>query len=421
MSYKWPIVKSRDQSCSPVVFSQIESKPSGSGPSVPWEPFQPDITGPGRILAAKGKQVTCSFRHRKFPDGDYHSGGPFYTARNHPRTPTKGIKIQSSTRKYYGPVVQPLNFGSGYVPPSVDKSNDDSHLDKYGAEAIAIVDPTNPNAEVGVALGEIFLDKRISLPGIQSWKRRTEVAKAAGSEYLSAQFGWLPLVEEIKNTIQSVQDGHTIMENYHSLDGQEVHREFEFEPIEKESISVVNSGTRCLYSSSTSVSAFNGTPVPQTRRTTSTTRRWFSGTFMHYPNKVYDGLLGKRIADKRGDIDKLFGITLTPETLWELAPWSWAIDWFSNIGDVISNFTAFEINGLVMKYGFIMEEISGRETLFMPATGLSGVTGAPPDVWNEYSVKRRKEANPFGFGIGWEGLSPTQLAITAALGITRLR
>jgi len=33
--------------------------------------------------------------------------------------------------------------------------------------------------------------------------------------------------------------------------------------------------------------------------------------------------------------------------------------------------------------------------------------------------KSRFPANPFGFGVGWEGLSPTQLAITAALGITR--
>jgi hypothetical protein len=67
-----------------------------------------------------------------------------------------------------------------------------------------------------------------------------------------------------------------------------------------------------------------------------------------------------------------------------------------------------------------MEEISGYETLFMPHTGLNGVSGPPPNLENRFSVKRRREANPFGFGIGWEDLSPTQLAITAALGITRL-
>jgi ABC-type polysaccharide/polyol phosphate export permease len=34
-------------------------------------------------------------------------------------------------------------------------------------------------------------------------------------------------------------------------------------------------------------------------------------------------------------------------------------------------------------------------------------------------TKQRYRANPFGFGITWDGLSPLQLAIAAALGITR--
>lgn len=414
MSYKWPIVKERDTSCDPVYLADAEY------PN-PLKPSEWIVYREGGVVAAKGRQVTCSFRHRKFPDGDYHSGGPFYTARTAPRTPTRTVSINKSDRRYRGPVVQGLRFGNYYQQqPHVSRSDDDSHLDKWGATAISIVDPLNPNAQVGVALGEFLIDKRISLPVIQSWKRRTEVARAAGSEFLAAQFGWLPLVEEIKNTLQSIKDGHTIMENYHSLDGHEVHREFEFEPIVSDTTVVTESTARCIYGGG-NIPSLNGAGVPQTRRTNSTTRRWFSGTFTHYPNKAYDGLLGKRIASKRGEIDKLFGLSLTPDVLWELAPWSWAIDWFSNIGDVVNNFTSFEINGLVMKYGFIMEETSVKETLFMPATGLSGVTGAPPNVWCDHTIKRRKEANPFGFGIGWEGLSPTQLAITAALGITRLR
>jgi len=35
------------------------------------------------------------------------------------------------------------------------------------------------------------------------------------------------------------------------------------------------------------------------------------------------------------------------------------------------------------------------------------------------TVKKRIKANPFGFGISWDGLSTTQQAIAAALGITR--
>lgn len=416
MSYKWPIVKSRDTSCTPVTTGDVEQSPDG-GKTWAKLPNAPNT------IAAKGKQLTCSFRHRKFPDGDYHSGGPFYTARNAPRTPTRDVKVQtgvSKPKRVSGPAVQPLNFGNGYtLVPSVAESNNDAHLDKYGAEAISIVDPLNPNAQLGVALGEFIVDKRISLPLVQSWRRRTEVAKAAGSEFLAAQFGWLPLIDEIKNTLQSVKDGHAILENYRSQDGHEVHREFEFEPIEEDTL--LSKGEQRCHFCNENVAGFNAPKVVQTLRTVKKTRRWFSGTFVHYPNKAYDGLLGKRLAQKGGEIDKLFGLTLTPDVLWELAPWSWAIDWFSNAGNVLSNFTSFELHGLVMKYGFIMEEISGRETLFMPGTGISGIAGPPPNIWNDYSIKRRKEANPFGFGVSWEGLSPTQLAITAALGITRWR
>jgi len=34
-------------------------------------------------------------------------------------------------------------------------------------------------------------------------------------------------------------------------------------------------------------------------------------------------------------------------------------------------------------------------------------------------TKQRVRANPFGFGITWEGLSPFQLSIAAALGISK--
>jgi len=414
MSYKWHSIKQRSFDAQPVQFSagKIISPPNGGNR------FDPSS------IVAKGKQITASFRHRRFPDGKYHSGGPFYTAYNKPGTPTRNVKIKDRLHnppwyEYQGNVVQPLNFGDSYGFSSYLYNQDDSHLDKYGAEAIAIVDPTNPNANTGVALGELILDRKISLPVLQAWKRRTEIAKAAGSEYLSAQFGWLPLINDIQNTVQSIRDATTIMNNYESLDGQEVHREFEFEPIITDDVKQVGTNLHCIYTNTGSnVPGFaSQTGSEQSRHTKSTTRRWFSGTFIHYPQKV------SPLAERFGvgsEADKLFGITLTPDVLWDLAPWSWAIDWFSNTQEVLTNLTNFEISGLIMKYGFIMEEKSTTETLFMPSTGLSGVSGPPPNIVNASCVKRRKEANPFGFGVGWEGLSPTQLAITAALGITRL-
>lgn len=369
-----------------------------------------------------GRQITVSEGHRKNPStGHYDSGGPFYSARVVPDIPSQTVSVNidgfdGRRYKYNGPIICPRPLGGLDLSGGTIASQDSSHLDKYGADAIHAVDPTNPNAQLGVALGEILVDKRISLPGIESWRRRTQVAKAAGGEYLSAVFGWLPLVSDVKNTSQSIRDHNHIMNNYVSNAGKRTRREFEFEPIIQESENFV-ANARAYYGG-TSVGEMNGPLVPVTRSVRTTTRRWFSGAFT-YANADASSI-GKCLGVE-SEIDKLFGLTLTPDVLWELTPWSWAIDWFSNAGSVISNATSMGLAGLVMSYGYIMEEKTIIETYSMPASGIISSGGPPPSSTVTSTVKYRREANPFGFGISWEGLSPAQLAITAALGITRLR
>jgi len=372
----------------------------------------------------KGRQVTVSTGHPRNPrTGKYETGGPFSTVRVEPEINTRGVHIKVTdnfgiTREYDGPVIIPIpNVGYSGRPAS-EFEKDTSYLDQIGADAISAVDPTNANANLGVALGEIVHDKRISLPAISAWKRRTEVAKAAGSEYLAAQFGWLPFVSDMKDTAQSVRDGNQIMKHYSDNSGTRVRREFEFEPIVSSSVEVLPEKAICSYSQTTSVGDFNGTPQPIIKESKTTVRRWFSGAFT-YHNGNPDGIA--KCLGVESEADKLFGLTLTPDIVWELTPWSWAIDWFSNVGSVISNVTSFTIGGLVMAYGYIMEETSTVDIYTMPATGLVGVSGPPAPIKVHTVHKNRAEANPFGFGLSWDGLSPTQLAISAALGITHLR
>jgi len=46
---------------------------------------------------------------------------------------------------------------------------------------------------------------------------------------------------------------------------------------------------------------------------------------------------------------------------------------------------------------------------------------AVPMLFLETNSKKRRGANPFGFGLTWSGLTATQQAIAAALGLTRSR
>jgi hypothetical protein len=106
---------------------------------------------------------------------------------------------------------------------------------------------------------------------------------------------------------------------------------------------------------------------------------------------------------------------------WFSLTWSWAIDWFTNAGDVITNLTNFELAGQIMRYGYMMEEKSTKITASLKTCALKGAESASgPSSWVEHRSKVRRPANPFGFGFTGADLSPTQVLIAAAVGISLL-
>jgi len=161
-------------------------------------------------------------------------------------------------------------------------------------------------------------------------------------------------------------------------------------------------------------------PLGTVVRTRETVRRqWFSGAFTYY---IPDGLTARsRMSKFAAEADKLFGISLSPDTLWNLAPWTWAIDWFGNAGDVLSTYSDTIQHGLVMRYGYIMEHTIVRDTYTLSSSGLSMriQDQVVPPISYVTETKLRRKANPFGFGVSWDGLSPKQLSIAAALGLSR--
>jgi hypothetical protein len=107
--------------------------------------------------------------------------------------------------------------------------------------------------------------------------------------------------------------------------------------------------------------------------------------------------------------------------LWNIAPWSWAVDWFTNTGDVIHNISTLGFDGLVMQYGYAMRQSTLLSDQRFVTTGSAGRI---PFGWEfqrqevlEY--KQRIAANPYGFGITDLSLSSRQLGILAALGLTQ--
>lgn len=373
--------------------------------------------------------------------GKYDSGGPFHVT--HVGTFSEPMMVNdvcntflSGTDRFYsGPL-----FGAVVTIPAIAEKYkgtaqdwDKSSLDPLGATAISLCAPVNPTAQLGVAIGEILNEKKISLPGIESWKRRTGIAKTAGSEYLSKQFGWGPLVDEIHSTVDATRRHRDIMQNYRHNEGRDIHRRFDF-PIEiqdsAEEISSAYCGTGTISSFANCVPGSNGKPAGRVCRFRKETKRWFEGCFTYGGPSGTDSF--RRALGFGSEADQLYGLTLTPDVVWNLTPWTWAADWFSNAGDVVHNISNFVAAGLVMRYGFMMAETIeeyhteyfGQEMQYRKSAKPRVLSKRPVNTPGKFGsrtvTKTRVPANPFGFGVGWEGLSPTQLAITAALGITRV-
>jgi len=388
------------------------------------------VVSKGATLVYKGSQYTETEGHERGRDGRYHSGGPFYTVR---REVAPGLAHYSGSRKIVDPksslklvgnVATPVpKMPSSFYPSTAHSmsSVDSDSLEEDGTTAIAQTAPINAASKVAVLLGEVRKDGIPSIPGILSWKKRTEIAKSAGSEYLNYQFGWRPLVEEVLQVGHAARHSRDIVQQYHRDEGKLVHRTFEF-PIEKSYLEVTETfaGAICSFEGNDFTSSFRGNQTAtRTLVSAAESRKWFSGAYTYALPSRTDSF--RKMLGYGSEADKLFGITLSPDVLWELSPWSWAVDWFTNAGDVIHNATNFGLAGLVLGYGYMMRETTHSYTYNLSNMNLIGSEGRPMPPSSDFRREKvRIPAGPFGFGFTGVDLSPTQVAITVALGLTKL-
>jgi hypothetical protein len=286
-------------------------------------------------------------------------------------------------------------------------------LNAFGTTAIARVIPTNPLAGLTTALGELRSEGLPLIPGVRTWRDKVLRARNAGDEYLNAEFGWLPLIRDIQTFASVVRRSGEIVAKYERESGKLLHRRFTF-PTQ------LSSTGPTLTNDWPKPAAFSNIWVSQGVRSLTTITQdevWFSGAFTYYLPP--QGSVARDVAIA----DKLLGARITPEVVWNLTPWSWAIDWFSNAGDVIHNVSRFMSDGLVMPYGYVMRKrTTSKEYTHTGAVakqiGFNANVGTLTQTLTT-TVKERSKATPFGFGQSFGSFTNRQKAILAALGLTR--
>jgi uncharacterized protein YndB with AHSA1/START domain len=397
-----------------------------------------------RFYNTDGIQVTESEGHpfpSKYKRGKFNGdlGGPFRTEKqylevDHPRLVEllwdRGKASETRFQRYRGTLISPYPETSGKPLFPELMGAPDSTLKERGAEAISFCSPTNSVADASTFLAEMFRERLPSLPGLRYLKGRVSPYVGIADEFLNVTFGWLPIKHDVEKHLEAVRKARDVLVQYKRDEGKLVRRQFRF-PKER-TVTEDDYLPSAIANSNSTIAGFNanGNKGVVRRRTETTRAIWFSGAFTYHIPDQNDSWAGMLKAGS--DADQLFGTTITPSTLWELTPFSWAVDWFTNAQQVIQNLENVAIYGLALPYGYMMEEVSKRVTYTMIGnsgisyTGVGSLYGTPVPVSAVspislcYTAKFREQASPFGFGLTGEDLSPTQIAIAAALGITLL-
>lgn len=348
-----------------------------------------------------------SVNHGRWPDGSWFGGGPFLLNRttktyspNNLRTKKLsggGFLLQDGTSRIENPTSS-VPVLSGYSVPSWD------NLMADGTTAISRIEPTNPAFDLSVFIGELRADGLPNIPGTDA-KNFTSKAKASGSEYLNIEFGWKPFIDGIRDFASTVNESDRIIRSYQERQSVAVSRSYEWATEQDSRID------NCSFSMTPGIGFFTGGGRAQTVER----RKWLEADFIYYLPT------GPSINDKvrryGSYARKLLGVNLSPEVLWNLSPWSWAADWYTNAGDVLHNISAIGRDGQVMKHAYIMCHVSRREQDYGTYSNTAGSWSQTATRLTE--TKTRYPATPYGFGVSFDSLSVKQAAIVTALGISR--
>lgn len=323
------------------------------------------------------------------------------------------VQITQAVRAYFDGLFFPTvsykndmaNLAQGRFPsiPS-DLGTDRTYLWGLGSTAIARSLPDVPEFSLFRFVGEL----RAGLPKIPLKVLANErKLRNVGGEYLNVQFGLMPTISDLQNFYEALLDPKLRVAIKHQL--FEEHRVRK--TLDKGTVSTSRALTGTEMSSMTAAHSSGVTGTLETRKSY---KIWSSCSFAYYQVTEL-----KRLID---DLDRqLGGLGVVPKAIdiWNLTPWSWLVDWFTNINHVITNLSYLGRDGLYLQRGYIMAtfedvEISRQRRTFMSAP--ISTTGV-----RTYERKYRVRASPFGFGLTWKDFDPFQLSILGALGVSRLR
>lgn len=320
-------------------------------------------------------------------------GGPFASAQTH--------WYAYPTRWWSGKPYSKLTHYHRYMPPFLGTPGPNHWFTPKDADPDQIANliqfamgqvqgarnsarPDATYADYAVSIGELR-----EVADLVRIKGKTLTA-AIGSAYLAVEFGWKPLLGDLKKLLEFSVNIRKRLNFLKANEGRPISRKrrlFNY----TETVPSTGQFTVGLTNPSWGVAPLAGTyDIPGTLTAVG-----------YYHSKLRYALPD---VDDLGWDDKayrhLLGLTLDPSLAWELAPWSWLIDWFSNIGDFIENRWANRLADIT-----ILDEWVTINATFTSRLVLPTVAGPSASTAKPYGSAISERVDTFK----WRGI-PTEVA-----------
>jgi hypothetical protein len=387
-------------------------------------------------------QVTMDELHDGPP---YKEGGPFKSLRLQSCLPFAAVVgagtfyRQDQLRRYIGGFRIPntVDFGSpaNFTPFSTNLDLNNPRfpsLDDWGDKAYNGLKPRLAKAGAGVFLAELrdlprmlsttskgFHSLWANIGQQRSWRMSP---KKAADHFINHQFGWIPFLSDLQKFYHTFLHTGSILDKMKRENGQWIRKRITLKD----------------EASSTLVGGGSGTVVfPTSELSNPTVSSWFasgatwqlwedvhyvitsSGKFRYY-RPEFDGSRPDymSVMNQLSRHMTIYGARINPSNIYRATPWTWAADWISNLGDYVDRANDMLADSVASQYLFVMQHKIVKRRLIQFLPWHSGTQTLMFERVIE--TKQRSEGlSPYGFSLSMASLTPRQLAIAGALGISR--
>jgi hypothetical protein len=307
-------------------------------------------------------------------------------------------------------------------------------LASFSNKVYGRLNPTEDLPDILEIIGELLLDGIPKLPGKLFSRLRN--FKSLGSEYLNVKFGWEPFIRDVISLLELWLELDERITQLLRDNGQKVRRsgvlfsETTSTPLVETADVIIDvknvsiGGYYPLVDVEPQLSAHRG-------RTWSVTKDevWFSGRGSYL---LPTDLQFSPTRDNVLDYITLLAEVPDISSVYEVIPWTWLIDWFTNIGEIVARAAGHGIGEYTLDYCYLMRhrtieqhyavQYYKRRSNITDASATDYVIPCQKrDASATVSIetKQRIAASPFGFEVSLDGLTPRQIAILTALGLSR--